>query len=113
MAKITARLEVAKAALAEIDGKVAAVRDRRRERLLAGDAASVILGDALLAAAEHIGVLVLDAGLDLDRGLLLGGVEQGRLAPHRRKAIGILEIGEPAVALGLPTGDNVSGACAL
>ena len=37
----------------------------------------------------------------------MGGVEQGRLAPHRRKAIGILEIGEPAVALGLPTGDNV------
>ena len=41
-------------------------------------AEGVILGYALLAAAEHIGVLILDAGLDLDRGLLLGGVEQAR-----------------------------------
>jgi hypothetical protein len=81
--------------------------DISEQALLVLAADGVILGDALLAAAEHIGVLILDAGLDLDRGLLLGGVEQGRLAPHRRKAIGILEIGEPAVALGLPTGDNV------
>jgi hypothetical protein len=43
----------------------------------------VILGDALLAAAEHIGVLILDAGLDLDRGLLLGG----RYPRNRRASV--------------------------
>ena len=46
-------------------------------------------------------------GLDLDRGLLLRRVEWRRLAQHRSKAIGILDVGEPAVALGLAAGDDI------
>src|SRR5229473_8512146 len=34
-------------------------------------------------------------------------IEWRRLAQHRGEAFGILEIGEPAVALGLPAGDDV------
>src|SRR5208337_3573417 len=74
--------------------------------LLGADGA--LLGDALLAAAQHIGVVTLGAGLDLDRSLLLGAVERGRLAQHRGEAFGVLEVAKPAVALGLPAGDDVA-----
>src|SRR6202171_1558145 len=71
------------------------------------DADGTVLGDALLAAAEHVGLLVADPGLDLDRGLPLTWIERGRLAQHRGKSVGVLEVGKPAVALGLPAGDDI------
>jgi hypothetical protein len=46
--------------------------------LLGADGA--ILGDALLGAAEHPGVLIIGAGLDLDAALLLGRVARRGLA---------------------------------
>jgi hypothetical protein len=80
MAKITARLEVAKAALAEIDGKVATVRDRRRERLLAGDAASVIGKiDGELDALHHA------ARTETDRVQLLQAAAEEEAARQQAK----------------------------
>jgi len=73
--------------------------------LLGADGA--VLGDALLAAAQHVGVVPLRAGLDLDRGLLLGAIERRGLAQHRREAFGVLEVGKPAIALRLPACDHV------
>ena len=71
---------------------------------------STIFGDdALLAAAEHVSLLIIvsSADLDLDRGLLLRWIERGRLAQHRGKSICVVEIGEPAVAFRLAAGDDV------
>ncbi len=66
-----------------------------------------VLGDALLAAAQRVGLFAVDAGLDLDRGLLLRRVERRRLAQHRGEAVGVLEVGQPAVTLGLAAGDDI------
>jgi hypothetical protein len=66
-----------------------------------------VLGDALFAAAKPVGLLVIDTGLDLDAGLLLSRIEGRRRAQDWRKAVGILKIGEPAVALKLSAGDYV------
>ena len=66
-----------------------------------------ILGDALFAAAQHIGLFAITTGLDLDHGLLLTRIARRRLAQHRGKSVGVFEVGEPAVALGLPAGDDV------
>ena len=64
--------------------------------LLGADGA--IFGDALLTAAEHVGVLTVGTGLDLDRGLVLTRVERGRLVQHGDEPFGVLEVAEPAVA---------------
>src|SRR5215831_18525594 len=57
--------------------------------------------------AQHVGVLTVGTGLDLDRSLLLTWVERGRLAQHGGEAFGVIEATKPAVALRLPAGDDV------
>jgi len=53
--------------------------------------------------AQHVGVLTVGTGLDLDRSLLLTWVERGALAQHGGEAFGVIEVTKPAVALRLPT----------
>lgn len=47
------------------------------------------------------------AGFNLDRRLLLSGIERRGLAQDRGESVGVFEIGQPAIALRLPTGDDI------
>jgi hypothetical protein len=68
--------------------------------LLGADGA--IFGDALLAAAEHVSLLICSLGFDLNQGLLLPGVERGRLSQHRGDVVRVMTrtVGRLADAIG-------------
>src|SRR5262249_53347196 len=78
---------------------------RKRSSCLVAN--GTILGDALLTTAEHVGALSLGSGFDLDGGLYLCLIARRRLSQDRGEAIGIVKIGQPAITLGLPAGDDV------
>jgi hypothetical protein len=58
-----------------------------------------IFGDTLFAAAEHVGLRVVGSGLNLDRRLLLSGIERKGLSQYRGESVGVFEIGQPTIAL--------------
>src|SRR5215510_523142 len=66
-----------------------------------------IFADALLAAAEHERVLIIDTGFDVNGGLLLRGIAWRRFPQHRRETVCVLEVSEPTVAFTLTAGNDV------